>query len=150
MQKWSSFHDDWLELGTIRECNAVQHNKWVTDTYQLPPDGDVVLYVNVTAKSLVRCSFRLPGQWSVPIEPIEISVGSYRLDLATGGLPHVFIKSNCFNCCTYVTLEGEDITDVTYMVADMKADCRYNIVSNVDSLEIDTHAGLRNILRTIY
>lgn len=48
-----------------------------------------------------------------------------------------------------MTLEGEDITDVTYMVADMKADCRYNIVSNVDSLEIETHAGLRNILRTI-
>lgn len=149
IQKWSNFHDS-IDINTMRKCKAVQHNKWVEDTYQLPPDGDVVLYIDVTAKSLLSCSFRLPGQWSVSIEPIEISIGKYRLVLATGGLPIVFMKSNCFNPCTYISLEGEYITEVTCVVVDMKADCRYNLVNDVDSVEINTHAGFKKILRTIY
>ena len=148
VRKWTSF-PDWLENCTKKEYSALQ-NKRVPDIYELAPVGDVVLHLNVTAKTLSSCSLKIPSQWSIPIQPVRISVGRWRLELASGGLPIiVFIKSNCFNRSTYVTLEGKDITDVTCVVADMKADYRITITNNVDCLEIDTTAGMRKILKTL-
>ena len=61
----------------------------------------------------------------------------------------MYIKRNCFNRDAYVTLNGEDLTEVTCVVADMKAEYYDKMIENVDSLEIDTIAGVRNILKTL-
>ena len=111
----------------ITEYSALQHKR-VPDIYELAPVGDVVLHLNVTAKTLSSCSLKIPSQWSIPIQPVRISVGRWRLELASGGLPIVFIKSNCFNRSTYV------ITDVTCVVADMEADYRITITNMIDLL----------------
>ena len=152
-QKRTRSHD-WIETSTIKEYHPWQ-NKWYPDIHVLTPDdegtpgGDVVLFLRVTAKFLSSCSLRIPSQWSVPIEPVQISVGRWSLELATGGFPLVYIKRNCFNRDAYVTLNGEDLTEVTCVVADMKAEYYDKMIENVDSLEIDTIAGVRNILKTL-
>jgi hypothetical protein len=116
-QKWTRLHD-WIETSTIREYHPWQ-NKWYPDIYELTPDdedtpkGDVILFLKVTAKSLSSCSLKLPSQWSVPIKPVQMSVGNWSLELARGGFPLVYIRHNCRSRNAFVTLKGEDIAEIT-------------------------------------
>lgn len=63
--KWTHSHD-WIETSTIKEYHPWQ-NKWYPDIYVLTPDdegtpgGDVVLFLRVTAKSLMRYDFNATG-----------------------------------------------------------------------------------------
>lgn len=106
-QKWTRSHD-WIETSTIKEYEYHPwQNKWYPDTYVLTPDdegapcGNVLLFLRVTAKSLSSCELRVPSQWSVPIEPVQISVGRWSLELATGA---------SFKCAPWLPFGCADLT----------------------------------------